>query len=403
VTSPGRPAALYLTPRVPWPADDGGRIVASQNLIAVAEEYDTTLLTFAPPGGRLEVPQDPEARGVRVVAVPFSPPSVWISASQGLGGRWPYTLARYRSAEFDRTVRTEIARRRPRFVYVQSLHMATYVDAFDGVPMVLREQNVEFLWMERYARSQGISPRGIYARLQATKLRRTEAALCGRAALVLAMHEAEARAIRQLSPQTRVEVLPVGVDFGTSLKRAPAAPPRILLAASFLWEPNVDGAIRFLREGWPRLRGTSAILRVAGKAPPPRLRDVCNAVGAELVADVPSMAEEYARAALLVVPLWVGAGARVKVVEALAAGLPVAATPTAVEGLGLESGRHYLLGNDPEGLANAAAAILASPARAASLSAEGHALARTEWSLSAVAERQSRYLTSLTAQARGPR
>ncbi|HEU4335477.1 MAG TPA: glycosyltransferase, partial [Candidatus Eisenbacteria bacterium] len=323
-----RPAALVLTPRPPWPPDDGGRIVAWQNLLAVADEHDTTLVTFAPLVVNLAPPAELTRRGVRVVFVHFDPPPAWIAAVTGLFGRWPYSLARYRSREFERAVRGEIARRRPAFVYAHHLHLATYVDALDGVPLVLREHNVEFRWMERYARSRGATPRGLYARLQSARLLAAESALCRRAALVLAIQDDEARALRAIAPGARVETLPVGADLAGVPPRSPEHPPVVLLAASFLWPPNVEGAIRFLHEGWPRLRerAPGAVLRIAGKQPPIRLLDEAVKAGVECRPDVPSMADEYARATLLIVPLWVGAGARVKMVEALAARLPVVAT-----------------------------------------------------------------------------
>lgn len=397
-----RPAALVLTPRPPWPPDDGGRIVAWQNLLAVADEYDTTLVTFAPLVVNLAPPPELTRRGVRVVFVHFAPPPAWVAAIAGLFGRWPYSLARYRSREFERAVRGEIARRRPAFAYAHHLHLATYVDALDGVPLVLREHNVEFRWMERYARSRGATPRGLYARLQSARLLAAESALCRRAALVLAIQDEETRALRAIAPGARVETLPVGADLASVPPRSPAQPPVVLLAASFLWPPNVEGAIRFLREGWPRLRAQApeAVLRVAGKGPPFRLRDEAAKAGAQFAPDVPSMADEYARAALLIVPLWVGAGARVKMVEALAARLPVVATTPAAEGLGLTPGVHFVAAETPEAIADEAAALLHDAARRETIGAAGRAHAERHWSVEAVAALQSRLLASVSGAKR---
>jgi glycosyltransferase involved in cell wall biosynthesis len=399
-----RPPLLVLTPRLPWPPDDGGRVVALQNVIAAAERYDVTLLSFAPPGEPVSPPRAIAERGIGVLTVPFDPPGTLAAAVRGLLGRWPYTLARYRSRAFDRAVREAIARRRPDLVYVHNLHLATYVDAFDGVPMVLREQNVEFVWMARYARALGPSPRGIYALAQAMRLRSAEISLCRRAALVLAIQDEEARILRAVAPGARVETLPVGVDLASMPERAPASPPVVLLAASFLWPPNAAGALRFLREGWPRLRERSpgAVLRVAGKGPSAEIRDACAASGAELAADVPSMTAEYARASLLLVPLWVGAGARVKIVEALAARLPVVATTPAAAGLGLEAGVHFAAAETPEELADAAASLLDDSGRRSALAAAGRAVAETRWSLEAVAALQARHLAAASNRAVAP-
>ncbi|HET9952314.1 MAG TPA: glycosyltransferase family 4 protein [Candidatus Eisenbacteria bacterium] len=395
-----RPGALVLTPRLPWPQDDGGRIVAWQGLLAAAESHDVALISFAPPGETGPAPpRELIERGVRVTSVPFTPPAAAAAAWRGLFGRWPYSLARYRSRAFDRAVREEIARRRPAVACVHHLHLATYVDALDGVPMVLREHNVEFLWMARYARTAGATPRGAYAAIQAARLRRAESYLCRRSALVMAIQNEEARLLRAMAPGTRVETVPVGVDLAALPERAPADPPVVLLAASFQWPPNVEGALRFLREGWPRLhaRVPAAVLRLAGKGPPPALREACDAAGVELAADVPSMAIEYARASLLVVPIWVGAGARVKIVEALASRLPVVSTSIGAEGLDLEAGKHFVAAETAEALADAASDLLREPARRESLAAEGRAVAESRWSLRAVAALQSRLLSSVEA------
>lgn len=392
-----RAAALVLTPRLPWPVDDGGRVVAWQNLLAVAADHDTTLLSFAPSGAHVDPPRELTERGVRVVAVPFEPPSTPIAAWRGLFGRWPYSLARYRSAAMERAIGEEIARRRPAFAYVHHLHLATYADQLDGVPMVLREHNVEFLWMARYARELRATPRGVYAFMQALRLRRAEGALCGRAALVLAIQEEEARVLQAIAPGARVETLPIGVDLASFPPRRPAAPPVVLLAASFQWPPNVEGALRFLREGWPRLRelAPAATLRLAGKGPPPSLRDACETAGVALAADVPSMADEFASATLLLVPLWVGAGARVKMVEALAAKLPVVSTSLAAAGLGLGAGTHFVAADNSVAMAEAAAALLADPARLDAIAAAGRGEAERRWSLEAVASRQAELLASV--------
>jgi glycosyltransferase involved in cell wall biosynthesis len=390
-----------LTPRFPWPPDDGGRVVLRQNLLAMARDFRTVLISFVPPGRSPSLPAEAIRAGIELVAVPFTPAPLVVSAIRGLFGRWPYTLARYRSRAYARAVRAAVTRERPSLAYVHHLHLATYVDALGEVPMVLREQNLEFRWMGRYARTAGASARGAYAAIQSARLRRAEAELCRRASLVLAIQDGEARALRGLAPGTRVETLPVGVDLPSS-PPSPSSPPIVLLAASFAWAPNAEGAVRFLREGWPRLRARvpAVRLRVAGKAPPAALRAACADAGAELAADVPSMAEEYARATLLLVPVWTGAGARVKIIEALAAWLPVVATAAAADGLDLEPGVHYEAGETSAALADAAAELLGAPGRLQALAAAGREVAARRWSSEAVAATQAGYLASVVAGAR---
>ncbi len=387
-----RRAAIVLTPRLPWPLDDGGRIAAWQTVWAAAQAYDVTLLTFVPPGTERDpIPAPLSELGVTVGRVAHHPPPRPVAAAAGLFGRWPYTLSRYRSAEFAAMLRERAAMLTPAYVLANNLHMASYVESIPGTPMVLRQQNVEHLWMARFARERGATPAGLYARFQAGRLKRAEASLVRSAALTLAIQDNEATLLRALAPNARVETLPVGIDLGRYPTPRPDAPPLLLLAASFAWEPNVSGAIRFLLEGWPRVRAgaPNARLRLAGKAPPAGLREAARRAGAELAADVPSMPEEFARATMLVVPLWIGAGARVKIIEALGARLPVVATPEACDGLALISGTHYMEGESAADLGERAVELLRDPARRDALALAGRAAAEERWSLPAVARLQN--------------
>jgi glycosyltransferase involved in cell wall biosynthesis len=251
--------------------------------------------------------------------------------------------------------------------------------------------------MARLARALGPTPAGLYARFQAARLKRAERGLVRRAALTLAIQPDETDSIRSLCPEARVETLPVGVDLGRVPRREPSEPPVLLLAGSFEWAPNVEGAIAFLDRGWPRLRARAprTRLRIAGKNPPERLRRKAETAGAEVAANVPSMAEEFRRAAALVIPLWMGAGARVKAIEAMAAGVPVASTRMGVEGLGAVPDTHYLAADAPEALGDATAELLASPERAATRAAAARGLVVERYSLEAVARRQAELCASV--------
>ncbi len=386
-----RSAALILTPRFPWPLDDGGRIALWQSVVATARAHEVTLVSFVPPGQETEpIPEAVAMACADVVRIPHHPPRTPVAVWRGIAGRWPHTLARYTDQHFTRALRDAAERTSPRFVLVNNLHMAPYHADLGGVPWVLREQNAEHRWMQRYADSLGATPAGLYARLQARRLRAAERELCEKAALVLAIQEVEAEALRTLAPRARVRTLPVGVDLARFLEPTPVEPPVVLLPGSFAWKPNVDGALRFLVEGWPRVRDAvpQARLRIAGKAPPPLLCEVASRAGAEVAADVPSMPEEMSRASVIVVPLWVGAGARVKIVEAMAAQIPVVATWLAAEGLELEAGLHYLGGETAAELGKLAASLLRNPKERVRLAAQGRALAESRWSLECVARRQ---------------
>ena len=384
-----RPRVLVLMSRVPWPLDDGGRIEFFQNLLSLSRSFDVTLVTLALLKHVADpVPPEIAGLGIRVVRVAHRPPAVPVAIVRGLIGRWPYTLVRYRNPDFDREIRGLVRDGSPDFAFFASLHMATYWDCLGGMPMILREQNVEHRWLERYAGGIRNPLARAFARQQAARLRSVEASLCSRMSRVLAIHDEEARAIRTISPESGVEVIPVGVDPLRFLPRSPAPEPTVLVVGAYGWAPNRDGLRRFLAEGWPALRKgvPAAVLRVVGKDLPQDLRSRPGD-GVTIVGYVDSVATEFASASVLVVPLWVAAGARVKIVEALMAGMPVVSTSLGAEGLGLTPGQHLMIADTPEGLATASADLLGDPARAGAMAAAGRAFALEHFSREAVAKR----------------
>lgn len=382
--------ALVLTPQLPWPLDDGGRLGLHQMVWSLARAYDTTLLSMVREDA-LPAPTMPpwSNPSLRVRTVPHTPPQQWRAALEGSFGRWPYTLARYRSRPFSRAVREEVARLAPRVVLINHLHLAPYVQDVATGLTVLREHNLETRWLQRFAAGAPQPWVRAFAGFQAQRMRRAEAELCGRMDLVLAIHEEEAALIRQWQPRAQVEVVPVGIDSARFLSRHPSEPPVVLLTGAFGWEPNAEGARRFLAGGWPRVRARfpRARLRLVGKDMPPSLVEFAREAGAEPVGYVEDIAPEFAAATLMVVPLWVGAGLRVKIVEAALAGLPVVSTPMAAEGLRFRAGEHGSLAEDPSGLGDYVADALADPARRERMAELAQAEASRLWSLSAVADR----------------
>ena len=382
--------ALVLTPRLPWPLDDGGRIGLWQLTWSIAQGYRTVLVSLDT-GGATERPLPPALAelGVELVRVPHAPPATLPALVAGALGTWPYTLARYRNRGYDKALRRLVRERQPALVVVNHLHLATYADALGTTPWVLREHNVECSWMRRYAATITNPFARAYAQFQARRLERTEAALCERAALVLAIQDHEADELRRIAPRARIEVIPIGIDLARFRPPAPVDPKVVLVVGSFAWAPNAEGLGRFLSEGWPLLRARrpDARLRIVGKDLPAALAERVRAAGGEPVGFVDDVTPEFAQASLLLVPLWTGAGARIKIVEAMAAGVPVVSTPIGAEGLGLVSGTHALIAESPPGLADMAVTLLDDGARARELARAAHARYQTEFSLPAVARR----------------
>ena len=132
-----------------------------------------------------------------------------------------------------------------------------------------------------------------------------------------------------------------------------------------------------LRRSWPNVRFV-----VAGRNPSPRFRRSLEAVaGLELTGTVPDMRPVLARAAVCVVPLRIGSGTRIKILEAAAMGKPIVSTTLGAEGLAFAAGREILLADEGEAFAEAVAGLLGDPRRRQALGRAARARVESDYSL----------------------
>lgn len=154
--------------------------------------------------------------------------------------------------------------------------------------------------------------------------------------------------------------IPLGMELpARPLDPAGQPPPSVLFTGSYNHPPNVDAALRLARSIFPRVRERrpDAVLTLVGEAPPEELRAAAGP-GVTVTGFVPSLLPYLDGAAVVAAPLFQGGGMRVKVLEALAAGKAIVASPLAVEGIGVADGEQVLLAKTDEAFAEAILALL---------------------------------------------
>jgi len=156
---------------------------------------------------------------------------------------------------------------------------------------------------------------------------------------------------------------------------------RILFVGSLDYAPNVDAVSWLADEIAPRLRALTADVEISvvGRRPGAEVRSYCRRGGLTLVADAPSLVEHYRSARAVIAPMRIGGGTgRIKVLEALAHGMPIVATPQALDGLRLERGRDVLVAPDPDGLATHVCDLLRDGGLAARIGRAGREVWRRD-------------------------
>lgn len=377
---------LVLATKSPWPAIDGGRQLLAATLAALAARgHDLTLVFPAQPG---DAPCPFE--GCRTIAVPVRRRSRLRDLVSAQLRRRPLTLHRHDHEEVTARVGELLAAEKFDLVHAEQVQaLAAAEPAFaSGMPVVLRAQNLESeLWRGLARRRWWLWP---VLALEAKRLAREEANSVRRASATLALTRRDATGLTALSGKKVIELAAFAPAELPAGEKLPGEPALILFGGG--WPPNRDGARYFLREIWPQIAAEIPTARVHVFGDP-------EARG-ERVEGHPAPAESrqaFPAGGILLVPLFIGSGVRMKILESWARGLPVVATAVAARGLLVQNGQELEIATTP---AEFAAAIqkLSRLAEAAKAVEAGRALLRSQHDPDLLAGRlEELYLTARAA------
>ncbi|MEP6618257.1 MAG: glycosyltransferase [bacterium] len=298
----------------------------------------------------------------------------------------PLTVNRYYSSQLLRTV-TELLDRN---------HFDAVVCDFagSGVNMptlrgsVLFQHNVETTIWERHAAHARTAAHRAFYGLQAKRMRRYEERICRESAHVIAVSPLDAQRMRDMFSIDTVSDVATGVDVeyfrnpGTYGKTTD-----FVFVGSMDWLPNVDGILWFAAEILPLLRKhkPDCSVAVVGRRPDPKLLALAQADPLITVTGtVPDVRPYLWSSRLSILPLRIGGGTRMKVYEAMAAGIPMVSTEVGMEGLACQPGRDILVGDTPEEFAAQCIALLDNPERGEAIAASALRLVEEECSWEAV-------------------
>lgn len=374
---------LFLSAWCPLPADNGSKLRIAHLLRGLAAKHTIDLLAFAP-----EPPGEEALRELRAICgtvelVPETPFAGRASGRlRGLLSARPRSVVANHSPAMAAAVRARAGRGYD-LVIASELHMAPYALLVPGVPRALEGLELAAL-RDQYAGQRRLLPRLRYA-LTWWKTRAYVAGLLKQFDGATTVSEGEHALLRRLHRDTRLVVVPNGVDLGacTGSFGTPSN-DTLIYPGALSYEANFD-AVQFFAEAiLPRLRlrRPDVRLRVTGRATPEQVAMLAG-LGVECTGFLDDVRPAVAGAWAEVVPLRKGSGTRLKVLEALALGTPVISTAKGVEGLDLLPERDVLVADTPDDFAGQTLRLLGSPALRAELAANGRrAAAGYDWSVS---------------------
>jgi glycosyltransferase involved in cell wall biosynthesis/peptidoglycan/xylan/chitin deacetylase (PgdA/CDA1 family) len=288
-------------------------------------------------------------------------------------------------------------------VTVEALHLWNHLvrRAPPGAPLprvVLDEHNIEHD-LGRQSMEAGTGVRRWYQSVNWPKIRREEVAAWREADGVTFTSEDDLARARSILPTLRAAVIPNAVDldhFGATVPGAEDDGRTLLFFGAMDYFPNQDGMRWFLADVWPRVlrKRPDALLKILGRHPSAELRAL-QGPSVEVTGLVDDIRPHLASAAAVIVPLRVGGGTRLKVLEAMAMGKTLVSTTVGAEGIEARPDRELLIGDEPDAFAAACVRLLGDGGLRRRLGAAGRALVVERYSWRAVAEELGRFHRTL--------
>lgn len=317
---------------------------------------------------------------------------------RGLTGPTPITVLKY----FERGLSLELSGtlRRGRFdaVHIEGIHMSEYVppiqEASPGIKIIADWHNIESELMDRYARNTTNWPKSIIAKRTASLLRRSELQMLKMCDALTVASEREKEKLLARCSAAKIHVLPNGVDaqYYSPAEIAKVQPDSrgmslrstLLFVGSMDYHANIDAVRWFVHDMWPQISKMYPDLRfvIAGRDPALEIRRL-QSDRIHVTGTIDDVRPYYAQARAVIVPLRVGSGTRLKILEAMASGVPVVSTSVGAEGIDVSDGVHLLIGNNVPELVSAVDRIFSSPETRARLieAALNRVKSKYDWSV----------------------
>ena len=314
--------------------------------------------------------------------------SFYRKVARNLASPAPYAVDAHMCARFRRKLH-EFARGRK--IDLWQVEWSPYVELLRGAPsdapVILMAHNVDSLIWRRYAETETRPWARSYLRLQHARFERYERRVFRAAHCVVAVSDDDAQLMRDEFAAERVAVVENGVRFSDYAEpNRPRDPREMLFLGGLDWRPNIDGLKHFLARVLPLILAEepAARLTVVGRNPSERLAAlVRQSPQCELAANAPDVRPYLARAGMMVVPLRIGGGSRLKILEAAASWLPIVSTTVGAEGLRLAPDRDLAIADTVEEFVAATVRWMRAPHEAKEFAARARQTAaeRYCWSM----------------------
>jgi glycosyltransferase involved in cell wall biosynthesis len=374
---------LMLVPFLPNIRTSGGQTRWYNIIKYLSKEHEITLFSLIKDEAEKQfIPElEKYCKKVRVFTRPKSPFTLRNILMTGFSW-YPFLVIRNFSLEEKHALSEELAQNEYDIIHAETFYVFPHIPQKTKVPTILVEQTIEYqVYLHYVIHEAPLLLKPIFL-LDVLKLQFWEKYFWNKANRLVAVSDEDKKIMQKLIPQVEVDIIPNGVDAKYFMEKNvdKKKPPRVLYGVTnFEWLQNLEAVNILLEEVWPKVKKLypKAILWLAGRKIPQKFVDLAKIQkDIEITESIVDSRDAYLGSTVMLTPIHGSGGTRLKILEAMAAGLPVVSTTIGVAGLNLRHNKHALVSDDLSELARYTVDLLEDQNLARKIGMSGQAFIR---------------------------
>lgn len=344
---------LFLTNLIPYPLDNGGKIKTYNIIEALSKSYSIDLICFA----NKEIEKKYKENLLEIVnsidviqktlIKSYSKKYFFIDYFKSIFSKAPYNINKYYDKRFVDILKLKLKKNHYKFIYVDHLPMMVYIKYLKGYKILLDEHNVESLIFKRIINESSNIFKKIIGSVEYAKLKLFEKKSLKYVDHVICLSETDKKFfIENFNiPMKKISVLPIHINVKENYiyEIKQIGKLTLLFLGSMSWYPNQHGIKWFIHEVWPKLDKDLFKLYIVGSNPPKDIKKYHDGKRIIVTGYVDDVDKYIIDSDISIVPIFIGSGQRVKIIESFAKKIPVISTTIGAEGLIYENGKNILI------------------------------------------------------------
>ena len=393
---------LVIDEWLPWPLENGKKIRTFNLIARLAKKHDILYMAY------VRLPEEKnkievfERIGIRVIPakdirIPKWTLCFYIEVIKNLFSDQPFSSAYHIKDSFIEKMLKIIELEQPDLVHCEWTNLAPFLRHVEDIPKVICAHNVESDIWRRLEKSYSNPLMRLIGSQQAKKIERLEREWYPKVKHCIAVSPNDQRVIEGYG--AKVSLVENGVDIERyDIRPLEEESERLIYTASFETFSNQDAVDFFIDEIFPllKIQNPKVNFWIVGKDPPKKFRNYATKDRqVHVTGTVPDVREYILKSSICVIPLRIGGGSRLKILEALAMKKAVVSTSVGAEGLRVRDGEHILIADEPGDFAAKVSRLLRDPDKRRSLGLAGYELVRSSYDWGKMAEKQDAIWSSL--------